>query len=91
MSGHLHDDTSLYYITSFIGRYINKTSSLLLKDTGHSPPCYRYYYTPRMTTNILTAACYIVRRCLHDFIKYHDIPLMREYHDIPLMREYHDI
>ena len=36
MSGHLHD-TSLYYITFFIESYINKTSSLLLKDTGHSP------------------------------------------------------
>ena len=37
MSRHLHDDTSLYYITFFVERYINKTSSLLLKDTGHSP------------------------------------------------------
>ena len=38
MSRHLHDDTSLYYITFFIERSINKTSSLLLKDTGYSPP-----------------------------------------------------
>ena len=30
--------TSLYYITFFVERYINKTISLLLTDTSHSPP-----------------------------------------------------
>ena len=37
MSGHLHNDTSLYYITFFVERHISKTSSLLLTDTSHSP------------------------------------------------------
>ena len=36
MSRHLHDDASLYYITFFVESYNNITSSLLLKDTGHS-------------------------------------------------------
>ena len=44
MSRHLHGDTSLYYITSFVERYINKTGSLLLKDTGRSP-CKQYNYS----------------------------------------------
>ena len=37
MSGHLHKDTSLYYITFFVERHISKTSSLLLTDTSHLP------------------------------------------------------
>ena len=37
LDSYVHDDTSLYYITSFVQRYINKSSSLLLKDTGRSP------------------------------------------------------
>ena len=39
---HLHDDTSLYYITFFVGRYINKTGSLLLKDTGQGGDTPKY-------------------------------------------------
>ena len=70
MSGHLHDDTSLYYITFFVERHISKTSSLLLTDS----PCKQYnyslswYYTRRITTNIFNSRMRLVRQRLHGFI-----------------------
>ena len=80
MSRHLHDGTTLYYITFFIKRYINKTSSFLLKDTGHLPS-EQYNYTlsqiRRITTNIFNSGMRLVRQRLHGFISPRP-PLMLE-------------
>ena len=74
MSGHLHDKTSLYYITSFVKRYISKTSSLLLTIqvihhvNNTITAFHRYYYMQRITTNIFNSHMQLVRQRLHGFI-----------------------
>ena len=74
MSGHLHDDTSLYYITFFVERYISKTSSLLstiqvIRHVNNTIIAFHgYYYTRRITTNIFNSRMRLVRQRLHGFI-----------------------
>ena len=74
MSGHLHDDTSLYYITFFVERYISKTSSLLstiqvIRHVNNTIIAFDgYYYTRRFTTNVFNSRMWLVRQHLHGFI-----------------------
>ena len=79
MSGHLYDDTSLYYITFFIGRYISKTCSLLLTSTqvfyhvnntitAFHRYYYTYYYARRITTNLFNGRMRLVKQRWHGFI-----------------------